>query len=208
LHIYAFGSTCRGEIDLNSDIDLLAIVDNFDDRFDPNIYSIYSYKRISEIWYEGNPFAWHLHTESKLIFAYNNTDYLKTLGAPSEYINCKTDCIKFYNLFIDSYSSIIENYKSYIFDLSTMFLAIRNFSTCYSLGMNKICNFTRNSALNLNEKSLNVSSAVYQSLLESRILSIRGKGVSVDRKFVENNQQDFDMIKNWMNNLLKEVKNA
>lgn len=35
MHIYAFGSICRGEIDKNSDIDLLAIVDGFDARLWP-----------------------------------------------------------------------------------------------------------------------------------------------------------------------------
>lgn len=66
MHIYVFGSTCRGDILPSSDVDLLAIVDGYDSRFDPNIYSIYSYQRIKEIWDEGNPFAWHLSLESRL----------------------------------------------------------------------------------------------------------------------------------------------
>jgi len=42
MHIYAFGSLCRGEIGLDSDIDLLAIVDQFDERLDQKLFSIYS----------------------------------------------------------------------------------------------------------------------------------------------------------------------
>ena len=60
MYIYAFGSLCRGQVDLESDVDLLAIVDGHDDRFDPSKFSIYSYNRVREIWQEGNPFAWHL----------------------------------------------------------------------------------------------------------------------------------------------------
>jgi predicted nucleotidyltransferase len=67
MHIYAFGSLCRGEVSRNSDVDLLALVDGFDERFNPEIYSIYSYRRIEELWREGNPFAWHLSLESRLV---------------------------------------------------------------------------------------------------------------------------------------------
>lgn len=43
MHIYAFGSICRGEVDSFSDIDMLAIVSGRDERFNPRDYSIYSY---------------------------------------------------------------------------------------------------------------------------------------------------------------------
>lgn len=65
MHIYAFGSICRGDVSPASDVDLLAIVDGYDERFSLDDYSIYSYDRIWEIWNEGNPFAWHLALESK-----------------------------------------------------------------------------------------------------------------------------------------------
>ena len=67
MHVYAFGSICRGDVSLTSDIDLLAVVDGYDPRFDPNVFSIYSYNRIEELWAEGNPFAWHLAKESKVV---------------------------------------------------------------------------------------------------------------------------------------------
>lgn len=35
MHIYAFGSICRGEVDASSDIDMLAIVNGHDARFRP-----------------------------------------------------------------------------------------------------------------------------------------------------------------------------
>ena len=69
MHIYAFGSLCRGEIDIDSDVDLLAIVGGPDRRFNSDTYSVYSYKRIAELWAEGNPFAWHLTYESRMVYA-------------------------------------------------------------------------------------------------------------------------------------------
>jgi nucleotidyltransferase-like protein/YCII-related domain-containing protein len=81
MHIYAFGSICRGEILLGSDIDLLALVDGYETRLDPDIFSLYSYGRVAELWSEGNPFAWHLFLESKLIFTADGSDFLNSLGA-------------------------------------------------------------------------------------------------------------------------------
>src|SRR5262249_8872008 len=99
MHIYAFGSVCRGDVSLGSDVDLLAIVTGYDDRFDPDIYSIYSYQRIREIWKEGNPFGWHLTLEGKLLFASDGSDFLQGLGAPERYQHCLRDCVKFHTLF-------------------------------------------------------------------------------------------------------------
>ena len=46
VHIYAFGSVCRGEIDFGSDVDLLACVSNSDCAIDPRKYSIYRHERL------------------------------------------------------------------------------------------------------------------------------------------------------------------
>jgi hypothetical protein len=121
MHLYAFGSICRGEILETSDIDLLAIVNGYDERLDPKIYSIYSYKRIREIWSEGNPFAWHLHLEARSLFLSDGVDYLKRLGNPSRYTQCEIDCRKFLQLFFSSKVSLLNSSDSIVFDLSTIF---------------------------------------------------------------------------------------
>jgi hypothetical protein len=135
MHIYAFGSLCRGEVSLDSDVDLLALVEGRDERLDPATFSIYSYNRIRQIWLEGNPFAWHLSLEAKLLYAFDSRDYLKQLGPPSAYRKCFDDCCRFFRLFDDARKSIEVSNKSMIFDLSTVFLSIRNFASCYSLGL-------------------------------------------------------------------------
>src|SRR6266404_7934405 len=98
MHIYVFGSLCRGELEFGSDVDLLAITDEFGPRFDAETFSIYSYNRIRALWKEGNPFAWHLATEAKLVFASDGRNFLIDLGPPSEYIRCTEDCMKFSRL--------------------------------------------------------------------------------------------------------------
>lgn len=145
MHIYAFGSICRGEIDKYSDIDVIAIVENFDSRLDPNKFSIYSYNRIKELWEEGNPFAWHLSLESKMIYSSNSKNLFDQLGKPNIYQNGTDDCLKFYRLFKSAEEALKSNTSSKTFELSNIFLSIRNFATCYQLANGKYC-FSRDSA--------------------------------------------------------------
>lgn len=198
MHIYAFGSISRGDIQADSDVDLLAIVDGFDSRFSSDTYSIYSYSRLRDLWQEGNPFAWHLSIESRLVFSSNNDDYLKSLGLPSQYCNCARDCHKFYSLFRESVDSIAIHQDSRVFDLSTVFLGIRNIATCYSLGKTAQPVFSRNSALCLGESSLDITNEAYDIFLRSRILCTRGYGANItDREFQVAVSQ-FETINDWM----------
>lgn len=176
MHIYAFGSVCRGEIDASSDVDMLAIVDGLDTRFDPNDYSIYSYARLLELWQEGNSFAWHLYLEAKLVYSSDNTDYLRVLGEPSKYKQGISDCKKFHEIFLFAKKSIEESSLTEIFDLSSVFLGIRNFATCYSLHSSAKPIFSRNSALCLGSDRLDINQDVYDIFERARMLCTRGLG--------------------------------
>ena len=102
LHLYAFGSICRGEIDTSSDIDLLACLFEPNPSIDPSKFSIYTYDRIKQMWKEGNPFSWHLHLESNLIYSSDGVNFLEELREPSKYNAVTSDCNKFLNIFSES----------------------------------------------------------------------------------------------------------
>ena len=206
MHIYAFGSVCRGDVSLDSDVDLLAVVDGYDARFDPNVYSIYSYKRIKEIWQDGSPFAWHLSLESKPLFLGNNVDYLAGLGRPGPYGFCARDCEKFYMLFCDARASLLSTKRSIVFDLSTIFLSIRNIATCFSLGATEQPDFSRHSALRLKGHGLQISSDAYRVFERARLLCTRGKGKSLTDNDIELAIDNFEPIYEWMAQLSMEAK--
>lgn len=206
MHIYAFGSVCRGDVSPNSDIDLLAITDGHDSRFDPNNYSIYSYKRIKELWKEGNPFAWHLALESKLLFSSDQNDYLKSLGNPERYESCVRDCEKFYALFREARTAIADNSASRIFDLSTIFLSVRNIASCFSLGVIEQPRFSRDSATQLDAFSIKISSSAYQALERARMLCTRGHGNNISTADVDIAISELNEIDRWMDNLVKGAK--
>jgi hypothetical protein len=206
MHIYVFGSVCRGDVSPGSDIDLLAIVQGHDDRFSPDDYSIYSYSRIQEIWTEGNPFAWHLAEESRLVYASDQTDFLKSLGRPSVYRNCRADCEKFYALFQEAWRSFEGGSASKIFDLSMVFLGIRNFATCFSLGALSRGDFSRSSALRIGDHSLSIPLEAYRILERARMLSTRAIGEIITDEEAQTAEAQFPAIDQWMNKLLGEIR--
>lgn len=206
MHIYAFGSVCRGDISIDSDIDLLALVEGVDSRLDPNKFSIYSYNRISELWASGNAFAWHLALESKLIYAEDERDFLNLLGHPSKYISAVEDCRRFRAIFRTALSAVQEGTPSLVFELSTIFLAIRNIATCFSLAMMPTPTFGRNSARSLGRNSVPISDISYSTLLRARLLSTRGLGDDIAGVDIHALVRDLDHCRQWVNELCREVE--
>ncbi len=205
MHIYAFGSVCRGDVSPGSDIDLLAVVQGHDPRFSPDDYSIYSYERIREIWEEGNPFAWHLAIESKLVHSSDQSDFLASLGKPVAYRKCLQDCEKFFALFREARASFESQTGSRVFDLSMVFLAIRNFATCFSLGTLDKPDFSRNSALRLGERGLSIPRDAYKVLERSRILCTRAIGDAITDCEARMACVQFSRIEEWMKGLLAQA---
>ncbi len=207
MYIYAFGSICRGDIDFYSDIDLLAISENQSElsALDSNKFSIYSEKRLKEYWKLGNPFAWHLYKESRLIYSYTGVDLIYEWKEPSPYSNGLHDLKKFYNIFLDSTKQIELTRDSFLFDISTIFLSIRNFATCYSLANGNI-NFHRNSALNLADKSVPISVENYKLLELARLLATRGVGEFPNEYDSGRLIKCFKDIDDWMKLLLGDFK--
>lgn len=205
MHIYAFGSICRGDIDRMSDIDLLAIVEGFDDHLDPARFSIYGYPKMMQLWQSGNPFAWHLHVEAKLLYASDDRDFLGDLEEPNPYLAVASDCVTFKNLFEDAAAALEADSPSPTFELSTLFLAIRNFATCFALGRLGLPEFSRQSALRIGEHSLMIDRPIFSVLERCRILSTRGWGMLPDRHEVEDVRKALPTIRAWMQNRTEEI---
>jgi len=196
MHIYAFGSICRGEIDRGSDVDLLACVDGPAPQIDTEKYSLYRYERLSDLWGEGNPFAWHLHLESKLLYSPDGSDFLLELGVPAKYVAGDDDCAKFQLLFDQSYEAVKSSSNSATFHLSCIFLAIRNFATCHSLSRGAPI-FSRRSPL-LVEPALDIDLKAFSILTRARLLSTRGYGEPIMKDEISMAVQAIANVPKWM----------
>lgn len=206
-NIYVFGSVVRGEIDQYSDVDLLLITDEKIEDIDPNKYSIYTPQRIQEMYKEGNPFAWHLHYESKLVYT-DHINFLEDLKSPEPYKNGKEDLIKFQKLFVDSLKSIEEDQFSLTFDLAMIFLAIRNFATCYSLSKMERPVFSRNSFERIGNKSLIIDERVKKLLMLARISSTRGINTYISNEDLELVFLEVKKMKSWFNQILNDYESG
>lgn len=199
MHIYAFGSICRGEVDWGSDVDLLACVDGPAPQIDPEKYSLYRYERLQALWGEGNPFAWHLHLESKLLFSSDGSDFLGDLGVPARYTAGDSDCAKFKLLFDNSYEAIRQSTNSSTFHLSCMFLAVRNFATCHSLSLGSPI-FSRTSPLLVSPR-LDIDSVAFSILTRARLLSTRGYGENIMQDEIATAIKEVTAVPQWMQTL-------
>lgn len=208
MYFYIFGSACRGELDRHSDIDMLAIYSEEEDisHLDANKLSIYREKKIQDLWGIGNPFAWHLYHESKLTYSSNGTDFLKKLGEPSTYSQGLADCLKFYDILIRSSDSLKEDKFSLVFDLSTIFLCMRNIATCYTLHI-KRPNFSRDAAILLEQCPLEIDSKIYNILKNCRLANTRGIDILLENSEVELVIDNLPKIKIWANKLIEMLKN-
>lgn len=206
MHIYMFGSICRGDVELDSDIDMLAIVSKHNSKLSKDKFSIYSYKRIHSLWQEGSPFAWHLYFESKLIYSPNGSDYISKLGIPKRYEKCLADCFKFYTIFKHAKTSLETSTSSIIFDFSSIFLCIRNIATCFSIYKFERGTFSRNSALNLQEFSIAIPDKIYKTLLFSRLISTRGITHEISPVEIVEAKAHLNDIEHWMNVILNNIR--
>jgi hypothetical protein len=196
MHIYAFGSICRGEVDRGSDVDLLACVDGPAPQIDVEKYSLYRYQRLQALWAEGNPFAWHLHLESKLLFSSDGSDFLGDLGVPACYTAGEIDCAKFQLLFDRSYDAVRQSTNSSTFNLSCMFLAVRNFATCHSLSLGSPV-FSRTSPLLVNP-CLDIDPEAFSILTRARLLSTRGYGEKIQQNEIATVIKAVKTVPEWM----------
>lgn len=201
LHIYAFGSVCRGDITPDSDIDLLAITTGATNKLSRSMFSIYSHSKIRHIWQEGNPFAWHLHLESKLIYSSDEIDFINDLGPPSTYTQARKDCRQFLEIYRQATASLYNDHSSIIFDLSTAFLGLRNFSTCHLLGLGRP-NFSRGAALDLMTEMPPIDIQTYRTLERARILCTRAHGTSLSATDIAQAIDALPRLEEWMLRLI------
>lgn len=205
LHTYAFGSLCRGEFTNGSDVDLLCAVSGGTNTLSREVFSIYSHSRLREIWTEGNPFAWHLFYESRLIYTSDGHDFIRDLGVPSAYNQRTRDCARFLDLAIQARMSIMRDGASVIFDLAAVFLALRNFSSCYVLGNPGEHDFSRNVAIKLMGQERPLSLESYSVLERARLLCTRGHGDLLSSEDIQRAIDCLPVAEKWMATRLEEV---
>jgi hypothetical protein len=202
MHLYAFGSVCRGEFDAGSDVDVLRVVGVGEPAPYVRDVSTYTDERLRDLWRSGNPFAWHLAIESRLLFSPDGTDVIKNLGEPAAYSHAVEDCRKLESLFHDATASVRQSTNAVIYDLGMIFLAIRNFAISYSLGIRGVPLFSRQAAMMLGPDSAPLDVDVAYLLWRAKLLSTRGRGEPLGEHETRRALEGISGIPRWMTRLL------
>ncbi|MCW8336707.1 nucleotidyltransferase, partial [Vibrio paucivorans] len=135
----------------------------------------------------------------------DSSNFLSDLGSPSVYADGESDCVKFYEIFKSACDSINETELSRVFDLSTVFLAMRNFASCYSLAYLERPDFSRRSSINIGALSVPINREVFDVLESARILCTRGVGSSLTELQVYTAIKSLTQIECWMKSLIRRI---
>lgn len=209
--VMVYGSVARNEADINSDIDIFALVEDSlteieREKVIEKIYYQFSAKEVNVSLYtkeifnkmsiDGSLFLWHLKKEGKYLFNKNNGDIFMNL---SNFDGYQKNMKLYRDLFNSVQKSLVENgVNSY--DLSMLFFLCRNISilTCFKIG-NPI--FGRHSAYETLTKYLNFEPVNYSNftfLSKWRIDYTRG----LEEELAYPNKDRLIKIINEISNLL------
>ena len=172
--IYIFGSTVRGEVEQNSDVDVLVISDIKNRKnFFPDEWSVYSFKAIEKLYEDGRLFAWHLHLDSKCIFKDEEKSFLEKLGTPNKYQNYDIDFESLRSLLLTSLIEIDNKTRSIVFEAGIAYTAIRDLAMIASTKLHSRPCYSRYSPYLL-PLEFPLEKEIYDLMINARLSSTRG----------------------------------
>jgi len=170
--IYTFGSLVRGEIDAESDIDILCICDSTDRGKLPAYIQKYSKNDYLKIHTEGDLFSHHLYKESCLIHSSDGADFIQSIGRPGPYIDWNSDLLSFIEIARYSLDSINRESHS-VFSKGLLYMTLRDMAMIYSHVEMHVSDFSKYVPYNI-DIPLDISRSIYENLRLCRLSSTRG----------------------------------
>ncbi|QGQ21446.1 hypothetical protein F1728_01490 [Gimesia benthica] len=170
--VYVYGSFVRGEIDNNSDFDVLCLhSDNPILNIPSNVHTI-SLKTFNKMHEEGDLFAHHLYRESVMIYSADGSDLIREMKEPAFYENWKKDFESFTLIARYAMKELRESNSS-VFSKGLLYMSLRDLAMIYSYVVMGEANFSKYSPFQI-DNPLEMSIDHYDHLRASRLSSTRG----------------------------------
>ncbi|WP_156377626.1 nucleotidyltransferase domain-containing protein [Sphingopyxis sp. Root1497] len=147
--VYVFGSVARGDRDLRSDLDLLAVVADGHGKveeqqvyahvpselseLEPSI-SWYGARRLGEMFANGELFGWHLYQEAVPLF--ERRPIIAMLGKPSPYEDAVADVASFEKVLSRIPDQLDASPENSFYELGLVYVCLRNICMAAS---SKLC---------------------------------------------------------------------
>jgi predicted nucleotidyltransferase len=204
---YVFGSLVNGDFDKGSDVDILIITNIIGSDTFPANWSVYTEKRIIELYKKGTLFSWHLYNDAipVSILARKN-DFLRKIGRPNDYKSAFTEIEYLSQLLKVSLEELSTRSPSVVYELGLIALGIRDIGMAASMSLTGSFNFSKYAPTELGDFSIPMDRCFYDSLIECRRATIRGGRV------LDVQQLKFDVLNNkeklaiWVANIKKAVQ--
>ncbi|WP_175701427.1 nucleotidyltransferase domain-containing protein [Burkholderia ambifaria] len=138
--IRLFGSHARGDDGAASDLDVLYVVDTSrvgdrsqaDTRISDLLQgnksdiSLYSERRLREMFETGHLFAWHLYIESKPVWSDGAGSFVESLGRPARYVGARKDIIELLEIASEAATSLRNLGSTIIYECGILYVCCRN----------------------------------------------------------------------------------
>lgn len=215
INISLFGSSARGGRDANSDLDILAVVEDGSGKQDesklsdlvfelfgmkPSI-SWYGTQKMQRFFRNGDLFAWHLYLEAKPIFGFEPLENF--YGQPREYRDAVQSIDELMNVFDSIPVSLETCPQSEKFEFGVAYVCLRNAAMAASWHLCQSPDFGRLSPYSIVNPGFPIQRDAYDKLALCRLAGQRGikppDTSSIDAV------QLLEAGESWMRNLRKEV---
>jgi hypothetical protein len=172
---YIFGSVCRGEPDPGSDIDVLAICDQPKASQElPASWSVYSPRRLRQLFKRGTLFAWHLYLEAVPIWPRGKTGFLKRFGPPGTYRGAKREISDLGEILCTAVTELKRGSKSEVYEFGVIALACRDTAMAAAPMLTGRFDFSRYAPLRLPAGRFPLTRREFDYLLVCRRATTRG----------------------------------
>jgi len=185
-----FGSMARTDADANSDLDILVVLSSSEgfnlDSLKRNVerlfdsiasLSVYSQKRMAELFRQGHLFAWHIYLESLPITMEEFSDWVEGLGRPAYYSAARKDIESLVAILKSIGPSVMACPRNRIYEAGLMYVCLRNIALCASWHSPRGLDFSRQSPFAIEQAtgvSFPISSNDYAALTACRMSGQRG----------------------------------
>lgn len=203
--VYVFGSLVRGEIDVDSDVDILAVVSEQSEKKNlPANFLKYTMSELIKSFEKGELFAHHLAHESQLIYSDDGRDIIELLGSPTPYSLALEHIIQFKEIGLSAIERIRKNTSATVFNYGLIYMALRDVAMILSYIQGDRPSFSKNSPYHVSPQ-LTLPKAKYSLLRRCRAASTRGVEIFAltDRLLIDD---ELSEIERWLKDSEEEVE--
>jgi len=173
--LYVFGSLTSGDVDPGSDADVLAIIDNYEERHNfPATWSVYPQSRIRDLHARGTLFAWHLFLDAVQVYPRVAAGVIRSLGEPAPYTQAANEISYLLTVGERAVAEINGGSPSLIFELGIIFLMARDVAMAGAPQLIGRFTFSRNAPFDYEKIPFPLTREEYIYLMACRRAATRG----------------------------------